>query len=96
MSTFKGTLMEMNGHVSQCYGEATEKNQLARTMEELRNYVGLHFKQHPANIKKMMKVMQATKMLEPTDYELKASMTMQQIWHQEVKMYCEQLKTYML
>ena len=26
-NTFKGTLTDMNGHVFQCYGEATEKNQ---------------------------------------------------------------------
>ena len=84
----------MNGHVFQCYGEATEKNQFAQTMEELRNYVGLHFKHHPTDIKKMMKLMQDTEILEPTDYELGSSMTTQQIWHQEVKMYSEQLKTY--
>ena len=63
-------------------------------MEELRNYVGLHFKHHPADIKKMMKLMQRTEVLEPMDYASGASMTTQQIWHQEVKMYCKQLKIY--
>ena len=53
-STFKGKVPEMNGHVFQCHGEATEKNQFASTMEELSSYVGLHFKHHPADIKRMI------------------------------------------
>jgi hypothetical protein len=60
VNTFTGTVTEMNGQVFQCYGEATEKNQFARTMEELNSYVGLHFKNHPADIKKMIKTLEDT------------------------------------
>ena len=85
----------MNGHVFQCYGEVTKKNHFARTMEELRNYVGLHFKHHPADIKKMMKLMQDVDIVPPTDPPDGSSETTKQIWQQEVKMmYCEQVKTY--
>ena len=79
----------MNGHVFQCYGEATKKNQFTQTMEELDNYVGLHFKHHPSNIKKMMKLMQDTEIPEPTDNEDWASKTAVRIWDQEVIMYCK-------
>jgi hypothetical protein len=62
-------------------------------MEELRNYVGLHFKHHPADIKKMMKLMQDVDIVQPTDPPAVSSETTKQIWQQEVKMYCEQVKT---
>jgi hypothetical protein len=66
-----------------------------RTMEELSNYVGLHFtKHHPADIKKMMKLMQDTKILESTDHEVGASMTAVRIWEQEVTMYVKQVGNY--
>ena len=85
----------MNGHVFQCYGEATKNNQFTQTMEELdNNYVGLHFKHHPSNIKKMMKLMQDTEIPEPTDNEDWASKTAVRIWDQEVIMYCKQVGTY--
>ena len=32
---FKGSVKEMNGHVFQCYGETSNKNQFNRTIEEL-------------------------------------------------------------
>jgi hypothetical protein len=81
-NTFKGTLTEMNGHVFQCYGEVTdEKNQFARTMEELRNYVlGLHFKHRPANIKKMMKLMQYINIVQPMHPPAVLSETTKQLW----------------
>jgi hypothetical protein len=88
-NTVKGTLTEMNGHVFQCYGEVTEKNQFTRTMKELRNYVGLHFNHHPADIKQMMKLMQDVNIVQPTDLPAVSSETTKQIWQQEVKMYCE-------
>jgi hypothetical protein len=63
-------------------------------MEELRNYVGLHFKHHPVNIKKMTKLMQDVDIVQPTDLSAVSSETRKQVWQQEVKMYCEQVKTY--
>ena len=56
-------------------------------MEELDNYVGLHFKHRPSDIKKMMKLMQDTDIPEPTDHEDGASKTAVCIWEQEVTMH---------
>ena len=65
-------------------------------MEELdKNTMGLHFKHHPANIKRMMKLIQDTEILEPTDHKDRASKTAVRIWEQEVTMYAKkQLGTY--
>ena len=43
-NAFRGGIAKMNGHVFQCYGEATEKSQYTRTVEELEVYIGAHFK----------------------------------------------------
>ena len=40
--TFKGSVKEMNGHVFQCFGETSNKNQFNRTVEELDGYIGIH------------------------------------------------------
>ena len=64
-------------------------------MEELdKNTMGLHFKHHPANIKRMMKLIQDTEVLEPTDHKDRASKTAVRMWEQEVTMYVKQLETY--
>jgi hypothetical protein len=94
VNTFKGTVAEMNGHVFQCYGEATEKNQFARTMEELDGYIGLHFKHNPADIKKMIKTMDDTSLAMPKDHEEYASKTEVRIWEKEVDMFVKQRETY--
>jgi hypothetical protein len=91
---FKGTVTEMNGHVFQCYGEATEKNTFARIIEELDGYVGLQFKQHPADIKKMIKLMEDTKIKVPKDHNAQASKTEIRIWEKEVDMFVKQRETY--
>ena len=80
----------MNGHVFQCYGEATEKNQFARTIEELDAYVGLQFKNHPGDVKKMIKTMQDTKIILPKD----ASKTVVHIWEKEVDIYVKRPEFY--
>jgi hypothetical protein len=82
-NTFKGTVTEMNGHVFQCYGEAIEKNQFARTVEELDSYVGLHFKYHPADIKKMIKNMEDTVVAVPDDHDSQATKTVIHIWERK-------------
>jgi hypothetical protein len=84
----------MNGHVFQCYGEATEKNQFARTMEELDGYIGLHFKHNPADIKKMIKTMDDTSLAMPKDHEEYATKTEIHIWGKEVDMLVKQRETY--
>jgi hypothetical protein len=65
----------MNGHIFQCYGEATKKNQFARTTEELDSYVGLHFQHLPVDIKKMIKGMNDTTIDPPKDHDEDAGRT---------------------
>jgi hypothetical protein len=92
--TFKGTAPEMNGHVYQCYGEATEKNQLARTMEELNGYVGLHFKHNPADIKRMIELREDITIAMPKGYDDQATKTAIRIWEMEVDMFIKRKETY--
>lgn len=94
-STFKGTIKEMNGHVYQCYGESTEKNQFTRTMEELDSYVGLHFKHDPGEIKTMLKTMKDVVFTMPKDYNEKtATKTTIKVWEIEVDAYVKGKNTY--
>jgi hypothetical protein len=93
-NAFKGTVKEMNGHVFQCYGEATEKNQFARTVDELDTYVGLHFKKHPIDMKRMIKSMTDTIIPTPTDHADTATKTEIRIWEKEVDMMVLRRVTY--
>jgi hypothetical protein len=54
-NSFRGTVKEMNGHIFQCHGKSTEQNQFGRTMEELKNYIGLYIKNFQHDMKKMVK-----------------------------------------
>jgi hypothetical protein len=93
-NVFKGTIKEMNGHVFQCHGESNEKNQFARTVEELSNYVGLHFKHNPDDIKKMIQNMADTVLTPPNDPAANASQTLTLIWSKEVDLYVKKKDTY--
>ena len=93
-STFEGTVPETNRHVFQCHSEATQKNHFTCSMEELDNYVGLHFKHHPANIKKMIRSMNSTTIAIPKDHEEKASKTRIHIWEKEVDLYMKRQESY--
>jgi hypothetical protein len=93
-NAFKGTIKEMNGHVFQCHGESNEKNQFARTVEELSNYVGLHFKHNPDDIKKMIQNMADTVLTPPNDPAANASQTLTLIWSKEVDLYVKKKDTY--
>jgi hypothetical protein len=84
----------MNGHVFQCYREATEKNQFARTVKELDACVGSHFKEHASDIKKMIKSMEDTTIDLPKDHEEKASKIIIRIWEKEVDLYVKRKETY--
>lgn len=64
---FKGAVKEMNEHVFQLHGEAVNKNQFTMTAEELTGYVALHFKDHVANVKKMINNMSDTEIPLPKD-----------------------------
>jgi len=94
LNTFKGTVKEMNGHVFQCYGEATEKNQFARTMEELNSYVGLNFKNNPNDIKKMMKLTKNITFEMPTDHDDLATKATIFIWQQDCITVSKSKKAY--
>ena len=48
---------QMHGHVFQCYGEGSAKNQYARSVEELEAYVGINTKHHASDMKKMIRMM---------------------------------------
>ena len=74
----------MNGHVFQCYGEATKRNQFARTTDKLDSYVGLHFKHYPMDIKKMIKEMNDVNISPPKDHEESAGKTEVKIWEKEI------------
>jgi hypothetical protein len=91
-SAFKGMVTKMNGHVIQYYGEATEKTN-SRAMEELDSYVGLHFKYHPAGIKKMIKLMEHTTIAMPEDHTEDATQMAICIWEKEVDMCVKQPQT---
>ena len=41
VSSFKGTITEMNGHVFQCQSERPIGNQFLRSIEELKSYVSI-------------------------------------------------------
>ena len=93
-STFEGTVPETNRHVFQCHSEATQKNHFTCSMEELDNYVGLHFKHHPADIQKMIRSMNNTTIAIPKDHEEKASKTRIRIWEKEVDLYMKRQELY--
>ena len=63
-------------------------------MEELDNYVGLHFKHHPADIQKMIRSMNNTTIAIPKDHEEKASKTRIRIWEKEVDLYMKRQESY--
>jgi hypothetical protein len=84
----------MNGHVFQCYGEATEKNQYARTVEELEVYIGTHVKRNATDLKKMVRTMADTELERPTDLSDKCGQTDTAIWKAEVDMYVKQREAY--
>ena len=43
-SSFRGAIKDMNGHVFQLHGEAVQKNQCSRTIDEIAGYIVLSFK----------------------------------------------------
>jgi hypothetical protein len=55
----------MNGHVFQCYGESTTKNQFTRTMSELETYIGSQFKGGSAALLKMVRTNSETVFVPP-------------------------------
>ena len=71
---FKGSVKEMNGHVFQCYGETSNKNQFNWTVEELDGYIGINLK-HSEDVKKMVKKMKDTVIAMPVDPKDDASKT---------------------
>ena len=91
---FKGGTPGMNGHVFQCYGEGTEKNQYTRTVEELEVYVGAHFKRNATDIKKMVRTMADATFTPPKDLTDKKTETEVAIWKAEVDMFVKRKDTY--
>jgi hypothetical protein len=61
-------------------------------MEELDSYV--HFTHHPADIKKMIKLMKNTMLVMPKDHDEEATKPDIHIWEKEVDMFVKQQETY--
>ena len=91
---FKGSTPGMNGHVFQCYGEGTEKNQYTRTVEELEVYVGAHFKHNATDIKRMVRTMADAMFTPPKDLTDKKTKTEVAIWKAKVDMFVKRKDTY--
>ena len=91
--TFKGSVKELNGHVFQCYGETSNKNQFNRTVEELDGYIGINLK-HSEDIKKMVKKMTDMVITVPTDLKSTATKTELKIWDKTVGSYVKRIDLY--
>ena len=83
----------MNGHVFQCYGETSNKNQFNRTVEELDGYIGINLK-HSEDVKKMVKKMKDTVIAMPVDPKDDASKTELKIWDKMIESYVKRIDTY--
>ena len=70
----------MNGHVFQLHGEAVQKNQYSRTIDEIAGYIGLNFKKFPADIKKMVTTLTETKIAKPIALSSSADSIDKRIW----------------
>ena len=92
-SACKGSVKEMSGHVFQCYGETSNKNQFNRTVEELDGYIGINLK-HSEDIKKMVKKMKDTVIAIPVDPKDDASKTELKIWDKMIESYVKRIDTY--
>jgi hypothetical protein len=64
-----------------------KRTQFARTTDELDAYVGLHFKDHPSDTKKMIKTMRDTTIDTPKDHAKDTGKTEVRIWEKEVDMF---------
>jgi hypothetical protein len=92
---FKGGIAEMNGHIFQCHGEATEKNQYNRTMAELEVYVGAHMKRYSMDIRKMIRTMTDTVVEAPEEIDLAlVNATTEAIWKAKLKRSMEREDAY--
>ena len=83
----------MNGHVFQCYGETSNKNQFNRTVEELDGYIGINLK-HSEDVKKMVKKMKDTVIAMPVDRKDDASKTELKFWDEMIENYVKRIDTY--
>ena len=86
---FKVSVKEMNGHVFQCYGETSNKNQFNQTVEELDGYIRINLK-HSEDVKKMVKKMKDTVIAMPVDLKDDASKTELKIWDKMIEIYVEE------
>ena len=93
-SSFRGAIKDMNGHVFQLHGEAVQKNQYSRTIDEIAGYIGLNFKKFPADIKKMVTTLTETKIVKPIALSSSADSIDKRIWENEVDMYATQIAAY--
>ena len=83
----------MNGHVFQCYGETSNKNQFNRTVEELDGYIEIILK-HSEDVKKMVKEMKDTVIAMPVNPKDDASKTDLKIWDKMIEIYVNRINTY--
>lgn len=91
---FEGVVKEMNGHVFQLYGVAVRKNQFMCTVKELTVYLALHFKHHPANVKRIIVTMNDTKIKVPDDVQEGATRMRIKIWGKEIALHIHRKEAY--
>ena len=80
VSSFKGTITEMNGHVFQCQSERPTGNQFLRSVSELKSYVSIKMTKYPHDIIYILKHMEECVIVKPAPPGANADRTDTRIW----------------
>jgi hypothetical protein len=83
----------MNGHVFQCHGETTDKQQYTKTVEALGEYISKELK-HAKDVSSLYKTGKIQVLKEPVDLtdEEKKSDTKRMIWTIQVASYVKRIE----
>ena len=91
-SLFKGTTLEMNSNVFECYDEQTDRRQYARTLEALDGYVKKGMK-YSEDLAPLFAAQMTQPVIEkPTSPGADADETDTLIWKEDVKEYSKRLR----
>ena len=93
VSTFKGSIDDMNGHVFECYGESNSTTQFARTCEELESYVTLKYK-YGSDIQYMIKYQENYVIKEPPEPDDMTNASKKRIWEKKIDQFVERESKY--
>ena len=90
-SKFKGNTAEMNGHLFQCFDECSAKNEFARTVQALGEYVVKNLKQ-PGDMVSLTKSLTLPTIEVPDDLaDDEESKFLIKVWEQQVTNYTNRL-----